>query len=54
MKIASLIIGILLMILAGIGFVVCLALPAMTSNRVSFEESMLDYPLGDRVFLAFL
>lgn len=41
MKLASLIVGILLMVLAGITFVVCLLLPAMTDNRVSFEESML-------------
>jgi uncharacterized membrane protein len=41
MKVASLIVGILLMVLAGITFVVCLLLPAMTDNRVSFEESML-------------
>jgi len=41
MKIAGLVIGILLLILSGIGFVVCLALPALTNNHVSFEESML-------------
>lgn len=41
MKLASLIVGILLMVLAGITFVVCLLLPAMTDNRVSFDESML-------------
>lgn len=41
MKIAGLIIGILLMILSGIGFVVCLLLPAMTNNRVNFQEAML-------------
>jgi uncharacterized membrane protein YphA (DoxX/SURF4 family) len=41
MKIAGLVIGILLLILSGIGFIVCLALPSMTSGRVSFEESML-------------
>lgn len=41
MKLASLIIGILLMILSGIAFIVCLLLPAMTNNRVSFDESML-------------
>jgi uncharacterized membrane protein len=40
LKMASLIVGILLMILAGIGFVVSLLLPAMTDNHVSFEESM--------------
>lgn len=41
MKIAGLIIGVLLLILSGIGFVVSLALPSMTDGRVSFEESML-------------
>ncbi len=41
MKLASLIVGILLMVVAGIAFIVCLLLPAMTDNRVSFEESML-------------
>ena len=40
LKIASLIVGILLMTLAGIGFVVRLLLPAITDNHVSFEESM--------------
>jgi hypothetical protein len=40
-KLASLIVGIVLMIISGIAFVVCLLLPAMTSNRVSFEEAML-------------
>jgi uncharacterized Tic20 family protein len=40
MKIAALVIGILLLVLSGIGFIVCLALPAMTENRVSFEEAM--------------
>ena len=41
MKIASLIIGILLMVLSGIGFIVCLLLPAITNNHVSRGESML-------------
>ncbi len=41
MKMAGLIIGILLIILAGIGAVVCLLLPSMTNNRVSFEEAIL-------------
>ena len=40
MKIAGLIIGIVLMILSGIGVVVCLLLPSMNSH-VSFEESMM-------------
>jgi len=41
MKIAGLIVGILLMILAGIAFIVCLLLPSMTNNRVNFEEALL-------------
>jgi len=41
MKLAALIIGILGMILSGIGAIVCLILPSMTNNRVSFEEAML-------------
>lgn len=41
MKIASLVIGILLMILAGVGAIVCLLLPSLTNNRVSFDEAML-------------
>ena len=41
MKIAGLIIGILLIVLAGIGCVVCLLLPSMTNNRVSFDEAAL-------------
>jgi uncharacterized membrane protein len=41
MKTAGLIIGILLMVLAGIAFIVCLLLPSMTNNRVNFEESLL-------------
>ena len=41
MKIASLIIGILGMVLAGIAFIVCLLLPAITNNHVSRGESML-------------
>ena len=41
MKLAVLIIGILGMVLAGIAFIVCLLLPAMTNNHVSRGESML-------------
>ncbi len=55
MKIASLIVGILLMILAGIAFVVCLLLPSMTNNRVNFEESLLGLiPAAIVFFLAFV
>ena len=41
MKIAALIIGILLVLLSGIGTIVCLLLPSMTNNRVDFEEAAL-------------
>jgi len=41
MKIAGLVIGILLMLLSFIVFVICLALPSMTNNRVNFEESLI-------------
>lgn len=51
MKIAGLIIGVLLLIASGIGFVVSLALPAMTDGRVSFEESMLGLIPAVIVFL---
>jgi len=55
MKIAALIIGILGMILGGIGFIVCLALPSMTSGRVSFEEAMLGLiPAAIVFFFAFV
>ena len=55
LKIASLIVGILLMILAGIGFVVSLLLPSITDNHVSFEESMYGLIPSAIVFmLAFL
>ena len=51
MKLASLIVGIVLMVISGIAFVVCLLLPAMTSNRVSFEEAMLGLIPSAVVFL---
>ena len=41
MKIASLVIGILLIILAVVGGIVCLLLPSMTNNRISFDEAIL-------------
>lgn len=40
MKIAGLVIGILGTLLGFFGLVVCLALPEMTSGRVSWEEAM--------------
>ena len=55
MKIAGLIVGILLMVLAGIAFVVCLLLPSMTNNRVNFEEALLGLiPAAIVFFLAFV
>jgi len=55
MRIASLIVGILLMVLAGIGAIVCLLLPSMTNNRVNFEESLLGLiPAVIVFFLGFL
>lgn len=54
MKTASLIIGILLMILSGIGFIICLILPGITRN-VSVQEAMLvAIPLGILCFLSFV
>ncbi|MCY7345927.1 MAG: hypothetical protein LH614_06860 [Pyrinomonadaceae bacterium] len=55
MKIAGLIVGVLLMILAGIAFIVCLLLPSMTNNRVNFEEALLGLiPAAIVFFLAFV
>jgi uncharacterized membrane protein len=55
MKTASLVIGVLLMILAGAAFVICLALPSITNNHVSFEESLLGViPSAIVFFLAFV
>lgn len=55
MRLASLIFGILLMVLAGIAFVVFLLLPSMTDGRVSFDESMLGLiPSVVVFFLAFV
>lgn len=41
MRVAGLVIGILLMILAGIGGIVCLLLPSITYNRIKLEEAAL-------------
>lgn len=51
MKIASLIVGILLMVLAGITFIVCLLLPSMTNNRINFQEAMLGLVPAALIFL---
>ena len=54
MKIASLIVGIILLVLSGIGFIICLILPGITRN-VSVQESMLvAIPLAILCFLAFV
>jgi len=53
MKIASLIVGVVLMVLSGIGIVICLLAPSMTNGRASFEESMLvAIPLAGLFFVA--
>ena len=55
MKIAGLIVGIVLMILSGIGIVICLVLVSTTNGRVSFEESLLvAIPLAVLFFVAFI
>lgn len=54
MKIAGLIVTTLLMLLSGIGFLICLILPGMNSH-VSVQEAMLvAIPLGILCFLSFL
>ena len=55
MKIAGLIIGIALMVLSGIGILVCLFLVATTNGRISLEESLLvAVPLAVLFFVAFI
>ena len=55
MKIEGLIIGILLMVLSGVVFVICLLLPSMTNNRVNFKESLVGLiPSAIIGFLAFV
>ena len=52
MKIASLIVGIIFMVLSGIGVVICLILPGVSRN-VSIQESMLvAIPLAGLFFVA--
>ncbi len=51
MRMASLIIGILLMVLAGIGGIVCLLLPSLTNNRVKFDEALLGFIPAVLVFV---
>lgn len=41
MRIAGLVIGILLMVLSGIGGIVCLMLPSLTNNKISLDEAAL-------------
>ena len=53
MKIASLIVGIVLMVLSGIGILICLVLVSTTNGRVSLEESlMVAIPLAFLFFIA--
>lgn len=55
MKIAGLVIGILLMILAGVGMIITLLLPALTHNRVKFSESLIFFiPALLVLFVGFL
>ena len=55
MKIAGLIIGVLLIVLACIGGLICLLLPSMTNNRISFDEALLGLiPAVIVFFLGFL
>ena len=55
MKIAGLVSGILLMILAGVGIVITLLLPALTHNRVKFSEAIIFFiPALLVFFLGFL
>lgn len=51
MKKAGLIIGILLMILAGIGGIICLLLPSLTNNRINFNEAILGFIPAVIVFI---
>lgn len=51
MKVASLVIGVLLMVLAGIGGIICLMLPSMTNNRVKFDEALLGLIPAVLIFL---
>lgn len=54
MKTAGLIVGIVLMVLSGIGFIICLILPGMNSH-VSIQESMMvAIPLAILCFLSFV
>ena len=55
MKKVSLVIGILLMFLAFVGALLCIILPSMTNNRVSFDEAMLGLiPAVIILFLGFV
>jgi uncharacterized membrane protein YphA (DoxX/SURF4 family) len=55
MKKVGLVLGVLLMMLSGIAFIVCLALPSLTNNRVNFEEALLGIiPAALIFFLAFI
>ncbi len=51
MKKVGLVTGILLMILAGIGGIICLALPSLTNNRINFGEAILGFIPSVIVFI---
>lgn len=54
MKVASLIIGIVFMVLSGIGILICLILPGVTRG-VSVQESMMvAIPLAGLFFVSFV
>jgi uncharacterized membrane protein len=54
MKVAGLIIAIVLMVLSGLGFLICLILPGMNSH-VSVQEAMVvAVPLALLCFVSFL
>ena len=55
MRIAALVIGILIMVLAGIGAIACLAMPSLTNNRVNLSEAMVGFvPAVIMLFVGFL
>ncbi len=51
MKKAGLVIGILLMVLAGIGGIICLLLPSLTNNKINFSEAILGFIPAVIVFI---
>ncbi|MCU0239676.1 MAG: hypothetical protein MUC29_09555 [Pyrinomonadaceae bacterium] len=51
MKKIGLVIGIVLMILAGIGGIICLALPSLTNNKINFNEAIIGFIPASIVFI---